>query len=109
MARIPGFLLKDRITVSRFTGSGAYGAVYGSDETLKASVQPTARLVVDANGRQQQADAVAFIRPEVAAVPIESRVTWGGVKYRVIAAGAMPDEARPTHRELTIQRVAADA
>lgn len=106
MARIPGFLLRDRIIIERPSGSSAYGPVTSGAQTVKASVQPTSRLVVDATGREQQADAVVFIRPEVAPVPVESKVTWGGVAYRVLTASAVPDEHRPTHRELNIQRVA---
>ena len=50
------------------------------------------------------ADATAYIRPENDPVPPGSIVVWGGVEYRVEAAGAVPSEARPAFRELILSR-----
>lgn len=100
--KIPGFLLRDRITIRNYTGSTAYGAGHGEARTVKAKVEPTNRLIVGPGGNSLQARATALIRPEAGPVPVESKVTWGGKEYRVLAAGALPDEFRPTHRELVL-------
>lgn len=100
--KIPGFLLRDRITISNYSGSNAYGVNTGAPRTVKAKVEPTNRLIIDRAGNQARAEATAMIRPEDGPVPVESKVTWGGKEYRVLAAGALPDEVNPTHRELVL-------
>lgn len=100
--KVPSFLLRDRITVEPLAGSGAYGDTYDAPRTIKAHVEPTNRLVLDRDGQTARAEANVIIRPEDGPIPLESRLTWGGKTYRVLQAGAMPDEARPSHRELTI-------
>lgn len=102
MVRIPTFLLRDRITISNYLGSGARGDVWGTPRTVRAQVEPTNRLVIDTAGQQARAEANAYIRPEDGPVPVESKVVWGGKTFRVLAAGAIPDEVRPSHRELTL-------
>lgn len=100
--RIPGFLLRDRIQIEDHSGGTAYGPSYAASRTIKARVESTTRLTIDRGGNNVRAEAIAYIRPEAGPVPVESRVTWGGKTYRVLAAGAVPDERRPTHRELLL-------
>lgn len=101
--RVPGFTLRDRITIERYLGAGAYGDTYGPEEKrVKAHVEPTNRLVIDPQGQTTRAEAVVILRPEAGPVPLESRLTWGDKTYRVLTAGALPDEVRPTHLELMI-------
>jgi hypothetical protein len=99
---MPGFLLRDRITIQNYSGNTAYGASVGAPRVVKAKVEPTNRLIVGPGGNSLQARATALIRPEAGPVPVESKVTWGGKEYRVLAAGALPDEVNPTHRELVL-------
>lgn len=104
--KIPGFLLRDRITIEDFGGSTAYGPKYAAPRTVKARVESTTRLSIDRAGNNVRVEAIAFIRPEAGPVAVESRVVWGGKRYRVISAGAVPDERRPTHRELALGFIA---
>ena len=47
------------------------------------------------------------IRPEAGPVPVESRVTFAGNKYRVVEAYPVPDARRPTQWELTLAKWAS--
>ena len=97
----PPFLL-DSMSVEAFTGTGARGPTYASAVAVRCDVQPDFRLVVDNQGRQFQAVAVAIVRPE-STFAVESRVTTSdGRKYRVIADDPLPDASRTHHRELVL-------
>lgn len=110
LQNIPNYLLRDEITVSRYTGKGAYGELYGTPETVRAHCETVTRLgsdatvslALDPTGKTRVAAVLVMLRPEVAPVPVESKVVWGGVEYRVLQAGAVPDEFRPSHRELLL-------
>lgn len=109
--RVPKELLRDTLTVRDFVGSGARGAVYGEPRTVKAQIQPTARVWIerDNTGVSQDIDALVVIRPEDGPVTVESIIESsqvGGQKWRVIRAYAMPDERRPYHWELALTRYA---
>ena len=105
--RIPRNFLRDDLSVEAYSAAGARGPTYGTAATIRASVQPTTRVVIDAHGRETQADVTAMIRPEDAAgAPLESRVTWNGAIYRVLRVAAMPDVQRPTHYELMMGALA---
>ncbi len=93
-------------------GSGARGAVYGEPRTIRAQVQPTARVWIerDNTGVSQDIDALIVVRPEDGPVTVESIVTYAdGTKFRVIRSYAMPDERRPSHWELAVTRYAIPA
>jgi len=103
--RIPRNRLKSRITVERFAGAGSRGAFYDPpQEGVRANVQPSRRLVVSADARTIVAVLEALTRPEED-IPVESRITYEGQKYRVISSVPMPDEVRPQHRELQLARL----
>jgi len=107
---IPNYLLRDEITISRYLGRGAYGDLYAAAELVRAHVEPATRLdsaaastlLPDTTGKTRTASLQVMFRPEVAPVPVESKVVWGGVEYRVLQVGAVPDEFRPSHRELLL-------
>lgn len=103
--RIPRNRLRSRITVERYAGQGARGATYEPpQERVRASVQPSSRLVVSADARTVTGVLEVLTRPEED-IPVESRVTYDGQKYRVVVSALMPDEVRPTHREMTLARL----
>lgn len=102
--RIPRHRLRSIIRVEDRTGQGARGATYAPGRDVRASVQPTTRLTTDAQGRTVQAVLGVVVRPEEV-VPIESRVTYLEQVYRVSEVVLMPDDFRPTHRELTLSRL----
>lgn len=103
--RIPRSLLRDRITFEAYSAGGSRGPQYGSPVgPIHASVQPTSRLVMNPEGNEEVATYVVLVRPEPV-IPLLSRVTINGQAYRVLQAAAMPDEFRPTHRELVLGRL----
>jgi hypothetical protein len=99
---MPGFLMRDRIVVRRYNGSGAYGDTYSDPETVKARVEPTTKVHVGEQGQQEQATATVYVRPETAPIPPESTIMWAGREYRVMESADQPDAVRPSHRELVI-------
>lgn len=102
--RIPRNYLRDELTVENYAGSGARGAVYAPGRAVRASVQPTTRSTSDPSGRIIQAVLAVVVRPEED-IPVESRVTYGGQRYRVAQSDLMPDDFRPSHRELVLSRL----
>ena len=80
-------LLKDSVSVEPYTGSGAYGPVYGTAKTVRVNVDATRRLVRDATGREVVSEASLYVHPDDAAsfVP-ESRLTIGGRVSTVLVA-----------------------
>lgn len=104
--RVPNELLRNEITVRTYEGSGARGAVYNEPRTVKAQVQPTARVWIerDNTGVSQDIDALIVVRPEEGPIGVESLITYAGEKFRVIRSYAMPDERRPSHIELAVTR-----
>lgn len=103
--RVPRHLLRDRVTVEPYEGAGSRGPSYGTPvENVRASVQPSSRLIQTVDGRTVPAELLVIIRPEQD-FPVESRVTWRERQYRVLQAMPMPDEFRPTHRELVLGRL----
>lgn len=104
--RVPKELLRDEIVVQAYEGAGARGAVYSEPRTVRAQVQPTARVWVerDNTGVSQDIDALAVIRPEDGPISVESIVLWNDIKWRVIRSYPMPDGRRPYHHELALTR-----
>lgn len=100
--RVPNQLLRERITISDYEGSGARGPVYAEAREVRANIQQTQRLMTDSDGTQVTADTLVIIRPEAGPVPAESRVTWNGEEFRVIRAYPMPDSRRPSQWELAM-------
>jgi hypothetical protein len=94
--------LRDNMSVEAYAGVGARGPVYAAAVNVKCSVQPDFRLILDAQGRQFQAQAIAIVWPN-SVFPIESRVTTSdGKMYRIIADSPLPDSKRPDHREISL-------
>ena len=99
--RIPHEALRETLSVEDYAGSGAMGSVFAAPRSVRANIQVTNRLIIEARGRQVYANTLILIRPEDGPIPIESRVVHGTDTFRVVRAFAMPDTRRPTHWELT--------
>lgn len=103
--RVPRNLLRDRITYEPYATGGARGAGYGTSVgPIHAGINPTSRLVMTPEGAEVVADYLVMVRPEQD-IPVLSRITYQGQAYRVLKNAPMPDEFRPTHRELTLGRL----
>jgi hypothetical protein len=106
MPRVPGYALRDRVTLTEYTGSGSHGDTYGDPRVVKAHIEPRRRMINNEGGGTILADATAWVGGGEPPVPISSRVEWpagSGAWYIVRAAGAVPDEVRPAYRELIIE------
>lgn len=80
---IPQHLLVDTVTVEPFTGSSAYGAIYGTAFSVKCRYEEKYELKVDANGREQLSKGRFFCNPGYNIVT-ESKITYGSAEYNVI-------------------------
>ena len=98
--KIPRQLLREIITVRDWSDSGSFGPVFASPRTLRASVQPSSRIIVGKDGRSLQVSAQILIRPEDGPIRPESRVALGSEAWRVETCEPMPDRRRPTHFEI---------
>lgn len=83
--RIPGKLLPHKITVERYLGSGGYGDVYDTPETVeRVYVEDGTKLVRNPQGSEVVASSTIYL--EIPDQPIEpgSLVTrWDGTAYAV--------------------------
>lgn len=87
---MPGYLLRDRVTIKPFLGAGTYGDEYGPEVgPLKANVTSTRGVVAGPNGEELAVAAKAVMRPEDAETASAGGVlVWKGVEYRI--ASSMP-------------------
>lgn len=81
--RIRKNLLRQRVTVEVYKGTGAYGEIYDPPKEERCRIEPRRKLVRDREGSEVVAEATAFFLPEVV-LPPQSRVTWEGKAYTVI-------------------------
>lgn len=105
MSRIPGWLLRHRITIEEYLGASSTGTQYGPPQQVRAFVDEQTRAVVSAGGEQVTSSSTAYTAPGVKAPPL-SRVTLpSGRVTAVIAAlprdgGGLPT---PDHVEIQLQ------
>ena len=101
----PAFL-HDVLTVEPYLGSLSRGPSYGPPQAVRASVQPTYRLVVGSDGREATASALAIVWPG-SVFPVESRATASdGRVFRILEDSPTPDARRPDHREILLGSIA---
>lgn len=67
--RVRRSLLKDQVTVSTYTGEGAYGPVVGDPVEVFCNIDETRRLVRDANGDEAVSEATLILHPRTRTVP----------------------------------------
>ena len=99
--RLPGFLLQDTITLERYAGAGAYGDTYEDGETVRAHVDGTRRAIIGQDGQQAIAEATVYTRP-MTEPAVESRVTWRGRTYTIVAVKPMEHAWGETGLEISI-------
>lgn len=103
--RVPHEALKERVTIEEYGGSGSMGPTFGEPRVVRASVQPTTKVVSDSRGVVTTIVSVIIIRPEAGPVAAESKVTDEiGRVFRVVQGDPFPDSRRPTHWELTVAK-----
>ena len=101
--RIPSYMLKQNVSVTPYTGSGAYGDKYGAAYTLRCRIEPRNQLVRASDGSETVASAKMYCFPD-AEISVQDIVTWNGREFDVID---VMDEAGPNgqihHKEVTLR------
>ncbi len=102
MVGIPARLLRDTLIVTPYTGSGAYGPVYGTEFSVTAYVEPGFRRVTNRRGEEVIASAFA-VCPASPTLNAGDRVTWEGRTYVIIDAQPLRPEGSVHHQEVYLQ------
>jgi len=106
-ARIPARLLPHTIAVKPYLGSGAYGDVWGTTETVKRTlVEDHVQLVRDTAGREVTSSTTVYLEPRP--LPAGSLVTvWSGTwrerEARVIAVASLDHPRGLSHMVLYLE------
>ncbi|MFF7485643.1 hypothetical protein ACFZBC_09105 [Streptomyces luteogriseus] len=105
MSRIPGWLLRHRITVEPYLGESSKGPRYGPGQVVRCFVDEETRAVRSPGGETVTSSSTAFTAPGTRVPPL-SRVTLpSGRTTTVIAAlnrdgGGLPT---PDHVEIQLE------
>lgn len=82
---VPGYWFSEEVQVRPFSGSGAYGDVFGEPFEVRANVDSRRALVRSADGEEVVGEATFHLpptlpdgRPTDVAVPEQSEVTYRG-------------------------------
>ncbi len=95
--KIPGFLLRETLSIEPYLGATGAGNSYGPAVSVPARVEPKRQVLRAADGGEIVSTAVAWTKPDVDA-PELSRVTWRGQTLTVLTGGVMDD----TYLELAL-------
>lgn len=74
---LPARLRTHTISVEPYTGSGAYGSVYGPPVSVTCRVEDVVRLVRSSSGDEAVSSTTVYCDADVV-IPAESRVTVNG-------------------------------
>ncbi|MGA5424522.1 hypothetical protein [Streptomyces lavendulocolor] len=105
MSRIPGWLLRHRITVEPLLGSGAYGDEYGSATQVRCFLDEQTRNIRAADGSDTVSTSTAYC-PLDSNIPPGSRVTLPSGRSTTVAnalrrdGGGLPT---PDHLEVQLE------
>lgn len=102
---LPEFLLQHTVTVEPWTGSGAYGDVWGTGFTLACFVEDKRRLVRAADGSEVVSETTVYAN-RGPSIPNRSRVTLpNGRKPLVIVVSDHDggDLPVPSHLEIAME------
>ncbi|WP_405018171.1 hypothetical protein OHV05_15390 [Kitasatospora sp. NBC_00070] len=106
MTRIPGWLLRHRITIEPYLGDSAYGPTYGPEQTgVPALVAESIRLARAPDGRQTVSTAQVLLAPGTT-VPTGSRITLPSGRTTVpisVATLDAPGLPVPAHVEVVCE------
>lgn len=97
------------VTIERFTGSTAYGDSYAPADPADGFVSDDNHLVLTANGEQVVASTRVALAPDVAPIPVGSRVTLPaafGSRVTVVLASSTGDAGGlplPAHHEISLR------
>lgn len=102
---LPSYMLGHQVTVEPYTGSSAYGPLYGPAASVRCFLDDQTKNVRDKTGREVVSSATFYARPGLVCPP-ESRVTLPSGRTTIVIAlldrdgGGMPT---PDHVEVVLQ------
>ncbi|WP_445524801.1 hypothetical protein [Streptomyces cyslabdanicus] len=105
MSRIPGWLLRHRITVEPYRGASSTGHIYGSPQEVRAFVDEQTRTVRSPGGEEVTSSSTAYAAPETT-VPSLSRVTLPSGRTTTVIAALKRDGgglSTPDHVEIQLE------
>lgn len=102
MMRVPGWLLRETVTITPFLRMGWDGPEYGEPYMARCHIEPGQRRVTDRQGEEVVAEATAFFASEVAVTPGD-KVAWEGRNYTVIEARPLRALGKPSHVEVVLK------
>lgn len=99
---LPPESLVHAATVEPYTGSGAYGDVYGAPFSIPCYVEQQNSVVIAPDGDDTVASATLYadLGPEL---PPGSKVTYGGRTMRVITVAVLDDGGEESHLEVALR------
>jgi hypothetical protein len=103
---IPDLVWRDAVIVERFRGRSSVGAVYDLPIVERCVVSHDTKLVRATDGREVTSAASIIFPPQVADVPVESRVTMpDGQRHTVLMFRDMRKPALPTpdHTQIRVE------
>lgn len=100
--KIPNYVLKDRVTISRFLGNTGYGPKHDTQTNVRCSFEEKRKQATDRDGNKILCEAVALFRPEVS-IDLQDKVTHAGRDYTVEQVKKQPNAARPHHLEVLMR------
>ncbi|MGW4810552.1 hypothetical protein ACWEPB_02755 [Kitasatospora cineracea] len=104
MSRLPGWLMRHRITIEPYLGNSAYGPRYGSAVAVRCFLDEQTRLVRASNGDETTSTSTAYC-PLATDAPAKSRVTLPDGRQTTVIAALRRDGgglATPDHLELQL-------
>jgi len=102
MMRVPGWLLRETVTITPFLRMGWDGPEYGDPFEARCHIEPGQRKATDRQGEEVVAEATAFFAPEVQVKPGD-KVTWEGRTYTVIEARPLRALGKASHVEVALK------
>src|SRR5690606_17992961 len=103
VSRVPGWLLRHRITIEAYEGESSTGPLYGPPVEVRAFVDEQTRTVRTPGGEETTSSSTAYAAPGTTAPPL-SRVTLpSGRTTTVIASLTRDGGGLPTPDHVEIQ------
>jgi len=99
--KIPKWMLRQTIQVEPYSGSGAYGPIYGNTFSSSARVQHGRMRTMDDDGNEITSDTQVFMRPGVN-IPVGSKVYYESNTYTVNDVKDHQGLSVKSHKELVL-------
>jgi hypothetical protein len=105
VSRVPGWLLRHRITIEEYLGDSSTGPLYGPPQQVRAFVDEQTRAVISPGGESVTSSSTAYAAPGTKVPPLSRVTLQSGRVTKVIVClprdgGGLPT---PDHVEIQLQ------